>query len=347
MRSSSLLACLLLACSGTRPRTVVTFDTPKPTTTPNLALVKYVVVDPLATLHAEPYDSSERARVLVSAEEAKAARSDDGKYALFRYVSEADGFVQIESIPTSESPKGYSCTESLEGLRPLRLSLHVRREGLAEVSKRRVRVPYGDGSAVTLASGVVLHPREDELLGHIVRIDGLPFAVALPTDAVDRVFVPGASFRAEASRGFLPGSFRFAGKTLSESDLDPESDLRSVYEMRKVGNEVVATLRSDCVQYEVVVGPKQVDEGAYGVGGLGMSGIGGGSASYVKAGAALYWRNGKRAGTAAERFVLPGGGPTGVRSCFTHLLAGDTATEETVSGVQSFFQLCVDKKDIE
>jgi len=349
MRSSWLGAFVLLACSGSPARPTTTFDAPKKSeTTPVVPPNSYVVVDPVTTLRTEPNEAAEQARVIVSPTQAKKAREDDTNFSLFRYVSETDGWVQLESIPSAIAPRNYKCTESLESLRSFRLALYVKREGLAEVTKRRVRVSYGDGSAVTLVGGVVLHPREDGLGGHVVRVDHLAFPIVVPSDAVDRTFVPGAPFNDTAQAlGSLEGSFHFAGS--EHDDTVFEGAMRSVYESRRAGKDAVATLRSACAQYEVVVAPKQVDEEGQMFGGLGLSGIGAGSASYLKQGATLYWRSGKKAGITTEQFKLPWGGTKkagSTRPCFAHVLAGEGEKEETIDSVSSYLLLCYDPKDV-
>jgi len=349
-----LALALLLGCSGTPARPSVTFEKPADKPHAPLPLVGFVVVDPIAILHTEPFEGSERARVLLTDEDALAARSADESFALFRHVEDvADGWVHVETVPQDAVAKGYECTQPIHRLRFLRLSLYVRKSALVDVTTKRTKVEYQDGSAVTFVPGVALHPLEGtapkakrEGVERTVRVDGFSFGATLALDAVGKIFVPGAAFKRDDTHFYIESDIVFAGRTWSESEIDRR--LRNVVEKKKIigGVSTLATVSSECAQYEFVVPTEGLRKGGYGYG-YGLGTLGSSKTEWVKKDAAIYWRNGKRAGIAVESHRLPSVPKSGgARRCFPFTLL-DGVEEKTIAGLQNHLVLCIDEKDIE
>ncbi|MBI2392049.1 MAG: hypothetical protein HYV09_20830 [Deltaproteobacteria bacterium] len=297
----------------------------------------WVVVDPFAILREQPDDASVGMRAEVSPSKASALLDDDTAYALFLAGEERGDFVGLQTV--AEGPHGYSCTYPPEALGPFAVTLWVHRSGLATVTTRRVRAQYGDGTAVTLATGVVLHGGADGLRVHVD--PPLVSKVAVPADASGTSFFAQRGFDAEGAHsiGLISGSFVLAGK---EWDSDVLEGYRHVYARHPTPSGPLFTMRTPCVQYEVRA-KGELDED-FGLGGLGMLGGGAGSdCSHAPAGAPVYFRSGQQAGVTRWPLRLPEL-VDGDRACWRRALGSTSAGQET-GAVRNWVELCMRLKD--
>lgn len=296
----------------------------------------WVVVDPIAVLREQPDDASVGMRGEVDDAKAAALRDDDTAYALFLGEERGD-FVSLQTV--AEGPRGYSCTSPIAELEPFAVTLWVRKSGLAQVTTRRVRTQYADGTAVTLAAGVVLHGGPGDLR---VRVDPpLVLKVGVPTDAAGTSFIGQRGFDTDGTRsiGAISGSFQLAGK---QWDAEVIESYRSVYARHPTPTGPLFTLRTPCAQYEVRVKGDMGED--FGLGGLGMLGGGAGSdCTHAPKGTPVYFRSGKQAGVTRRALRVP---PivAGDRACWRRAL-GDSPSGQTNGELRNWVELCMRMKD--
>lgn len=334
----ALAPALAVACGGasTQPHAPIVRPAPSTSVAEEPRAV-WVVVRPTALLREKPGEASVAMRGEVDDAKAEALGDDDAAYALFQRGEERGDFVALETVATA--PHGYGCAAPPSALAPFALTLWAKKSGLATVTTRRVRTLYDDGTAVTLAPGVVLHDRGG---GFEVRVDApLVLGVEVPHDARGASFAVARGFDLDAKvvEGFF-GAFRLAGKEWAAEVLP---DHRSVYGRVETSTGPVATLRTQCAQYEVR--PTGGFDEEFGFGGLGLMGTGRGSwkCHFAPARSQLFFRSGEPAGVTRKALQLPDSDEKN-RACWTLSLATDGGEHEQ-AGVRSWAEVCVRTKD--
>jgi hypothetical protein len=327
-----------LACGGGGARPIA----PSPKAAPSASAsgeprASWVVLSPTGLLLERPEADAVGARSEVDPAKAEALRDDDGHYALFQRGEDRGDFVELASL--AAAPKGYGCSAPLPALADFAITLWTRKSGLATVTTRKVRTAYADGTAVTLAPGVVLHPRGD---GFQARVDPpLVLDVEVPADARGSSFAVTRGFDLDATKsvGSFSDAFRLAGK---EWGADVLPDARTVFATTRDAKGTIATLRTQCAQYEVRAGD-DVDD-TLGLGGLGMMGTGGSwNCQFAPKGARVYFRSGELAGVTRKALQLPKTAEKN-RACWVRSLASDGAEREQ-AGVRSWIEVCVRMSD--
>jgi hypothetical protein len=334
-RRALTLLPLLAACAARAPHPVAAVP---------VAGDHYVLVDPDAAFYTAPSLDAERVRSVASAADGERLRAG-GHFLVHRLIAERGDFVEVETL--AASPWSAHCHGDLESLRGLRLRLHVRREALAPVITRPVRVAFADGTAISLAPGVGLRPLPGTGISAVTH-DQISFALRVPDDAVGDRYVPGAHFATDETEREIPwdaarrGALHYGGSARLRVAPLPVGAL-FVYASREVPGAAIATLQSPCARYEVRVDPSAIVPYSP-LGGL-VGGLLAGPPPFAVAGAPLWFRSGAPAGRAVDEVGFDGETErAGARRCFRKAFGFVPKNEPP--GSERFLTLCVDPANL-
>ncbi len=307
---------------------------------------RYVVLAPTGVFRIAPgHPIAMRANLTPKA--ASAAAELDVEYGLFERKGEEDGAVIVETL--ADAPEGHACTRPHQGLSPFALRLFVDPRDLAEVTRQRVEVSYGDGTSVELAAGVVLHPSTASAKpgesAFRVLVDRLPIVVTLPPDAHASSFEMATPFAVPESKERLGGPLRLANHVYSLDQLEDNVGFAGVAGVTRKGVTRFAIHTACAVYHGLATQVEHETAGeTYCVGGLGLTGS---SASFqVPAGAKVMARGGHLLGSTRGPVVFQDRAEDdGERSCFRHPLGGEP--NEQKGSLRNYLEVCFEQAAIQ
>ncbi len=208
-----LLAIALPACPGRRPEPASPprGHQPAPAMKPATG---YVVVPTTAWFRTAPDDGAVKARRGVIPPDSCAVGMVEPMWVM-RRVAEVGDWVAVENLQSIEG-RAHCYGGDSWPLDHLRLRLWVKRDELAEVTRREVRVDYPDGTGFTLSAGVQVTPAEG---GYLVAVDGNRMVLEVPPDVIGHSYAaPSAHLNADHTESpddpIPPDHVLVGGKTI-------------------------------------------------------------------------------------------------------------------------------------
>jgi hypothetical protein len=255
---------------------------------------RFVVVRTDAPLYEQPTRDAAKASF-------SRPRTPAPGHLVFRVVGEDSDFVEVES----NASVGGHCYQPPRGMQAVVLHAFVRRSDLGAVTTRPTTVALGDGTSVTLSSGLVA---TSAAAGQRrIEADDWSLRLAVPAAAVGVTYEPRSlPTPTSASAVTTPGPFRMAGQRLFELSYPLPA-----YDVNRRGADALATIVVRCASFRLSLPSDRLgvpdNKPMLGL----VPPID--NAFSVRAGAAVYWRDGARAGSvrltltlASSRVAVPG-----------------------------------------
>jgi hypothetical protein len=248
---------------------------------------QFVVVRADAPLYEQPARDAAKAS-------ASRPRAPAPGHLVFRVVGEGPDFLEVES----NADVGAHCYQPPRGLHAVVLHAFVRRSDLGAVTTRETTVPLGDGSSVSLGSGLVATPAAAGQ--RRIEADDWSLRLSVPTAAVGVTYEPQSmASPTNASAVTTPGPFRIAGQRLFELSYPLPA-----YDVIRRGADALATIVLRCASFRLSLPIDRLrvpdDQPLLGL----VPPID--NAFSVRAGAPVYWRDGARAGSVRLTLTLAG-----------------------------------------